>query len=46
MGKVDDEFREIQLRTLEDMKRRRDILDKGIAALEQRLYGERGRVAE
>lgn len=34
MGKVDDKFREIQLRTLEGMKKRRNVLDRGIANLE------------
>lgn len=34
MSKVDDKIREIQVRILEDMKRRRDVLDRGIANLE------------
>jgi len=37
MSKLEEEFRRIQLETLSDMKKRRDMLDKGIADLEHSL---------
>ena len=36
-SKVDKEVEGIRKKTLEDMKRRREILDKGIAKLEDKL---------
>lgn len=34
MSKVNEEFRRLQLETLEELKKRRDILNTGIADLE------------
>lgn len=37
MGKAGDQIREIQLRILEGMKKRRDVLNTGIANLEHTI---------
>jgi len=37
MGKAGDKFKEMQLRTLENMKKRRDALDRSIASLEHAI---------
>lgn len=37
MGDVSEQVREIQLRILEDMKKRRDLLNKSIAKLEYKI---------